>query len=187
MSSYNQYGMGDPGDESDLEDGYVVRVRGLPWSASHEEVGDFFEAAGCNILDGKSGIHFTYVRDGRPSGEAYIELGTEDDLAKALSKDKHHMGKRYIEVFRSKRSEMDWVVKRSGPNQLTGNNDAVVRLRGLPFGCSKEEIAHFFTGKANFIDCSGKFYFLVLCEYSIRAKLSLIINIYTGKKRSFIY
>lgn len=41
---------------------------------------------------------------------------------------------------------MDWVVKRSGPNQLTGNNDAVVRLRGLPFGCSKEEIAHFFSG-----------------------------------------
>ena len=45
---------------------------------------------------------------------------------------------------------MDWVVKRSGPNQLTGNNDAVVRLRGLPFGCSKEEIAHFFTGNTEF-------------------------------------
>lgn len=46
-------------------------------------------------------------------------------------------------VFRSKRSEMEWVVKRSGPN---ANNDAIVRLRGLPFGCSKEEIAHFFSG-----------------------------------------
>ena len=50
-------------------------------------------------------------------------------------------------VFRSKRSEMEWVVKRSGPNQVSGTNDAVVRLRGLPFGCSKEEIAHFFTGE----------------------------------------
>ena len=51
-----------------------------------------------------------------------------------------------ISVFRSKRSEMDWVVKRSGPNQAEGYQDAVVRLRGLPFGCSKEEIAQFFTG-----------------------------------------
>jgi len=51
-------------------------------------------------------------------------------------------------VFRSKKSEMDWVVKRSGPNQVVPNNDAVIRLRGLPFGCSKEEVAHFFTGNA---------------------------------------
>jgi heterogeneous nuclear ribonucleoprotein F/H len=51
----------------------------------------------CNVIGGKSGIHFTYDRDGRPSGEAYIELGTEEDLQKALSKDKANMGKRYIE------------------------------------------------------------------------------------------
>lgn len=41
---------------------------------------------------------------------------------------------------------MDWVIKRAGPGQMTGTQDAVVRLRGLPFGCSKEEIAQFFTG-----------------------------------------
>jgi hypothetical protein len=41
---------------------------------------------------------------------------------------------------------MDWVVKRSGPNQAEGYTDAVIRLQGLPFGCSKEEIAQFFTG-----------------------------------------
>ena len=57
-------------------------------------------------------------------------------------------------VFRSKRSEMDWVVKRSGPNQAEGYQDAVVRLRGLPFGCSKEEIAQFFTGMS-WIDCDA--------------------------------
>jgi heterogeneous nuclear ribonucleoprotein F/H len=44
-------------------------------------------------------------------------------------------------------SEMEWMVKRSGPNQMMGNNDAVIRLRGLPFGCSKEEVAHFFSGQ----------------------------------------
>lgn len=39
---------------------------------------------------------------------------------------------------------MDWVLKRRGING--GNEDGCVRLRGLPFGCSKEEIAQFFTG-----------------------------------------
>lgn len=34
---------------------------------------------------------------GRPSGEAYIELDTSDDAAKALKKDRQHMGHRYIE------------------------------------------------------------------------------------------
>ena len=41
---------------------------------------------------------------------------------------------------------MDWVVKRSGPQAQNTGAESVVRLRGLPFGCSKEEIAHFFTG-----------------------------------------
>ena len=58
----------------------------------------------------------------------------------------NNCGSVVVAVFRSKNSEMEWVVKRSGPNQLMGNNDAVIRLRGLPFGCSKEEVAHFFSG-----------------------------------------
>lgn len=40
---------------------------------------------------------------------------------------------------------MEWVIKRSGPT-YGSNEDGCVRLRGLPFGCSKEEIAQFFTG-----------------------------------------
>merc|ERR1719277_2132799 len=119
-------------------------MRGLPWSASQEEVANFLED--CNIVGGNEGIHFTFVRDGRPSGEAYVELASADDMSKALDKNKQHMGKRYIEVFPSKKSEMEWAVSRSGSDSTPDNDDAVVRLRGLPFGCSKEEVAHFFAG-----------------------------------------
>lgn len=52
----------------------------------------------------------------------------------------------FIPVFKSNRSEMDWVLKRSGPADYDGCSGCMLRLRGLPFGCSKEEIVQFFSG-----------------------------------------
>ena len=49
-----------------------------------------------NCISGES-VHLTVTREGRPSGEAYIELDTVDDLEEALKKDKENMGKRYVE------------------------------------------------------------------------------------------
>lgn len=49
-------------------------------------------------------------------------------------------------VFKSNNVEMDWVLKHTGPNSPDTANDGFVRLRGLPFGCSKEEIVQFFSG-----------------------------------------
>lgn len=42
---------------------------------------------------------------------------------------------------------MEWVVKRSGLLVEDSADDACIRLRGLPFGCAKDEIAKFFDGK----------------------------------------
>lgn len=112
------YGKTENNGYEGYTDGHVVRIRGLPWSASTDEVASFLSGlyiisailmfcqfpcckmylvADCNIVGGKAGIHFTYVRDGRPSGEAYIEMCSDEDVVKSLSKDKAHMGKRYIE------------------------------------------------------------------------------------------
>ncbi|XP_074866142.1 heterogeneous nuclear ribonucleoprotein H isoform X3 [Carettochelys insculpta] len=125
-------------------EGFVVKVRGLPWSCSAEEVQRFFSE--CKILNGSSGIRFIYTREGRPSGEAFVELETEEDVKLALKKDRETMGHRYVEVFKSNNVEMDWVLKHTGPNSPDTANDGFVRLRGLPFGCSKEEIVQFFSG-----------------------------------------
>ena len=65
---------------------------------------------------------------------------------RALTRDNEHMGKRYVEVFESKRSEMEWACKRPGGPGSDENDNRVVRLRGLPYGCSKEEVANFFKG-----------------------------------------
>ncbi|XP_065749925.1 heterogeneous nuclear ribonucleoprotein F isoform X6 [Phocoena phocoena] len=125
-------------------EGFVVKLRGLPWSCSVEDVQNFL--SDCTIHDGVAGVHFIYTREGRQSGEAFVELESEDDVKMALKKDRESMGHRYIEVFKSHRTEMDWVLKHSGPNSADTANDGFVRLRGLPFGCTKEEIIQFFSG-----------------------------------------
>jgi len=57
-------------------------------------------------------------------------------------------------VYQIDRYEMEYILKRSGtapsgaPDKTDDEaNDSVVRLRGLPFTCTKEEIANFFLGK----------------------------------------
>jgi heterogeneous nuclear ribonucleoprotein F/H len=42
-------------------------------------------------------IYMTTTREGRPSGEAYVDMATEDDVERALKKDRQNMGKRYVE------------------------------------------------------------------------------------------
>ena len=50
-----------------------------------------------NVRIVQNGVHFTFSREGRPSGEAFIELESEEDVEAALTRHKDHMGQRYIE------------------------------------------------------------------------------------------
>jgi len=124
-------------------DRFIARLRGLPFTADEDAIMKFLEET--RTLGGKEGVHLCYGRDGRKSGEAFVEFESEADLEKALEKHNEHMGQRYIEVFKTKASEMEWVTgKVSGPS--FGEEGGVVRLRGLPYECSKEEISQFFNG-----------------------------------------
>ncbi|MEQ2174090.1 hypothetical protein GOODEAATRI_004195 [Goodea atripinnis] len=62
------------------------------------------------------GIHFTYTREGRPSGEAFVELETEEDLKMAVKKDRETMGHRYVEGALIKWLGVSLVVKSEGQN-----------------------------------------------------------------------
>ena len=114
MSNYDEDNGGGGGggngadDGGSGEDGFVVRVRGLPWSATTEEIASFFGE--CEIKGGQEGIHMTMTREGRPSGEAYIEMESDEDCEKAVKKDRQHMGKRYVEGERN--NTKDFVIYR---------------------------------------------------------------------------
>ena len=124
-------------------EGFVVKLRGLPWSCSVEDVQNFLSDS--MIHDRVTSVHFIYSTEGRQSGETFVELQSEDDVRMALKKDRQSMGHWYTEVFKSHRTEMDWVLKHSGPNSGDTSSDGFIRLRGLPFGCTKEEIIQFFS------------------------------------------
>ena len=85
-------------------------------STTVDEIINFFSDV--SFKDEKESVHLTLTREGRPSGEAYIELETEEDMNKALEKDKAHMGKRYIEgnfawVFKGYRKGISVIKNRS--------------------------------------------------------------------------
>jgi len=61
-------------------------------------------------------------------------------------------------VFQVDRYEMEYVLKKSGSDTMASrtdgeNSDAVIRLRGLPFTCTKEEVANFFLGTSAVVSC----------------------------------
>uniref|UniRef100_A0A8D2G947 RRM domain-containing protein n=1 Tax=Theropithecus gelada TaxID=9565 RepID=A0A8D2G947_THEGE len=115
-------------------EGFAVKVRGLPWSCSADEVMRFFSDH--KIQNGTSGIRFIYTREGRSSGEAFVELESEEEVNLALKKDRETMGHRYVEVFKSNSVEMDWMLKHTGPNSPDTANNGF------------EEIVQFFSGSS---------------------------------------
>lgn len=98
--AYGQGGYG-PGPGAPLMGGGYermfpsVKLRGLPFSVTEDEIREFLECDPTDILMVKRG--------GRFSGEAFIVLQASHQVDFALQKNKTYMGKRYVEVFRVKK------------------------------------------------------------------------------------
>ncbi|XP_065693352.2 G-rich sequence factor 1 isoform X1 [Patagioenas fasciata] len=86
-------------DESQAINDGVVMLRGLPFSSTEEDIADFF--SGLKITD----IAFVY-RGERRTGEAFVQFAAPDMAAKALSRHREYMGNRYIEVYVSRKHQM---------------------------------------------------------------------------------
>jgi len=129
-----------------------VRLRGLPFTATEQEVAQWFAAApGAPIQVHR--VLFTYNTTGRKSGEAYVEL-PELMAERAVQVLNHrNLGSRYVEVFLSSEGEMSQAnvappVANNGAGwqMEPGGAGGIVRLRGLPFNATQDLILQFFTG-----------------------------------------
>ncbi|XP_064416525.1 G-rich sequence factor 1 isoform X2 [Latimeria chalumnae] len=136
------YELSVPGAEAN--EVFCVRARGLPWSCTAEDVLTFF--SDCRICNGADGIHFTLNSRGRRSGDALVELESEEDIQKALEMHRKFMGHRYIEVFELQSSDVEMMLKNLQSIESQTANEGVVRLLGLPYSSTEADIHHFFTG-----------------------------------------
>lgn len=86
----------DDDDEDDENAPKYIRLRGLPWSATHKEILDFLKNV--NVVGGAEGIHIITRRwDGKNTGEAFVEVKSQQDVQEAMKLDNASMGHRYIE------------------------------------------------------------------------------------------
>ncbi|KAL4541333.1 hypothetical protein Ndes2526B_g05865 [Nannochloris sp. 'desiccata'] len=84
--------------------GFVVRLRGLPFNSTSEDILNFFDPV--ISMGASSGVLFSCAQDGRFTGDAFIEVKTEEDLEICLQKNKEFLGSRYIETTRSTKGEL---------------------------------------------------------------------------------
>jgi heterogeneous nuclear ribonucleoprotein F/H len=87
-----------------------LRMRGLPFTASKEDIFKFFVVYN-PILDT---IVLTYRSDGRATGEAYVGFESPEDSTHAMDLHRKMMGNRYIELFLSNKEEHGRALTRFG-------------------------------------------------------------------------
>lgn len=129
-----------------VDDNHVVKARGLPWQATDEDIYRFFR--GLNIARG--GVALCLSQQGRRNGEALVRFDTAEHRDLALRRHRHHLGQRYIEVYRASGNEFVEIAG-VGKNALAkvfldrgDGTHVVVRMRGLPFDTKAQQIKDFF-------------------------------------------
>lgn len=122
----------------------VVRARGLPWQSSDQDIAKFFR--GLNIVRG--GVALCLSPQGRRNGEALVRFVNQEHRDMGLKRHKHHIGQRYIEVYRA--TGEDFVNVAGGSNHeaqtfLSRGGQVIVRMRGLPYDCTPQQVIEFFS------------------------------------------
>lgn len=121
-----------------------MRARGLPWQSSDQDIAKFFR--GLNVA--KGGVALCLSPQGRRNGEALVRFISQEHRDMALKRHKHHIGPRYIEVYRA--SGEDFLSVAGGATCeaaafLTRGAQVIVRMRGLPYDATPQQVLEFFS------------------------------------------
>ena len=87
---------------------YVVRLEGLPFRVTKEELEEFF--CDCTLPRGLDSIHIILNREGRASGLGYVELTSSEDVDKACRLSRQYIGRhnRYANITDCEGEELQW-------------------------------------------------------------------------------
>ena len=133
------------------------------------------------VFHEEQGILFVYHPDGRPTGDAFVLFENAEHGKLALAKHRQTIGKRYVELFQTNRQEITQAFARHTlpsnllsftairgmrpaglePLNLMQNNTYlsnvrnIIRLRGLPYSVSVQDILDFLDEFAKYVSHAG--------------------------------
>ena len=123
---------------------HYIRMRGLPFRASDDDIRAFFKSARTsptpyvNILQ----VSVEYGADGRPTGEALMQVASQADSEKAMEFHRHMLGTRYVELKRCPRPDVPFhhtgECKVLGPLDPTGASGPEKRSRSTSPGTTRK-------------------------------------------------
>ncbi|XP_064793191.1 probable RNA-binding protein 19 isoform X2 [Oncorhynchus masou masou] len=145
---------GKPGKQQETEPTteFTVKLRGCPFNVKEQQVREFMtplKPAAIRIIKNATGNKTGYI---------YVDMRSEEEVEKALKKNKDYMGGRYIEVFRtSVRGEVraarrEKGSERSFTRELKDDEEEEdvaesgrLFIRNLPYTCTEEELQNLFS------------------------------------------
>ncbi|CAH8613637.1 unnamed protein product [Schistosoma haematobium] len=120
---------GPPGhyeyDDPQSLTGHSVRMRGLPYSATKEDINRFLSPLQ------PVNIRIKFNAANRPTGEAVVDFASHDEAKEAMKKDREKIGPRYIELFLAS------TPKGISPSSRINNNAPVPSRRSPPVHSSR--------------------------------------------------
>lgn len=72
---------------------FVIRMRGIPFSATQQDIKDFFSPLETTAVE------VGMEASGRPSGEARVKFSSKEQVKEAMKLDRKNLGSRYVELF----------------------------------------------------------------------------------------
>uniref|UniRef100_A0A8C7LFY9 Probable RNA-binding protein 19 n=1 Tax=Oncorhynchus kisutch TaxID=8019 RepID=A0A8C7LFY9_ONCKI len=131
---------------------FTVKLRGCPFNVKEQQVREFMtplKPAAIRIIKNATGNKTGYI---------YVDMRSEEEVEKALKKNKDYMGGRYIEVFRtSVRGEVRTARREKGSErsftrELKDDEEEEdvaesgrLFIRNLPYTCTEEELQDLFS------------------------------------------
>ena len=105
----------------------VLRMRGLPYTATEEDIRTFYE--GYAIAEGANSI--VIISQGYHRGEGFVQFATVEQCSEAHAKlNRQCIGPRYIELYPSTESAM--LLAAQQLQAMGDQKNFIIRLRGLP-------------------------------------------------------
>ncbi|XP_039628243.1 probable RNA-binding protein 19 [Polypterus senegalus] len=130
---------------------YTVKLRGAPFNVTEEQVREFFTPLK------PAAIRIVRNNHGNKTGCIFVDFKSEDEIKKAMQRNKDYMGGRYIEIFpasapkhsgagkhQSKQTEFSRNLKEDEEEEELAESGRIF-VRNLPYTCSEEDVSNLFS------------------------------------------